>query len=210
MQTTHAKFNGKRGGFTLVEVMLAVGVIAISITAMVGLLASITASLNVSRHQNKAMMLIANVDTQLQMESFDKVYRWVQNPSTPYIIFFWDEYQNPDDPDNTSLTTLSSELVGNPKEPPSSTSLANGEGDVYRVVVSLYQNGLKGSRIEIDSMASYSGGGLPGSPDSYALSYIPIKVDIYAEPRSDITRDEGRKEINEQRLVYSDILMKLR
>ena len=199
-----------RKGFTLVEVMLAVGVIAVSITAMIGLLASITASLNVSRHQNKAMTLVSNVETTLQMQAFSTVYRWVQNPSTPYIIFFWDEYQNPDDPDNSSLLTMSSELVGTPKELPSNTRLSNGEGDVYRVIISLYQNGLKDQRIDVDSNMTYGGGGLPGSADSYALSYIPIKVDIYAEPRSNITRDEGTKEINEQRLVYSDIIMKLR
>lgn len=196
--------------FTLVEVMLAVGVIAISITAMIGLLASITASLNVSRHQNKAMSLLTNVETTLQMQPFSAVYRWVQNPAAPHIIFFWDQYQNPDDPDNSSLTTMSSELAGTPKEPPSSQQLAISEGDVYRVVVSLYQNGLKGQRIDIGSPATYTGGALPGGPDSYALSYIPIKVDIYAEPRGNITKDEGTKEINEQRLIYSDILMKLR
>ncbi len=204
------RLSKKRNAFTLVEVMLAVGVIAISITAMIGLLASITASLNVSRHQNKAMSLISNVETTLQMKSFDTVYRWVQNPASPYIIFFWDEYQNPDDPDNSSLMTMSSELIGTPKDPPNTTRLSKGEGDVYRVAVSLYQNGLKGQRIEIDSPSSYAGGNLPGGTETYALSYIPIKVDIYAEPRSDITRDEGTKEINEARLIYSDVLMKLR
>ena len=200
----------KRKGFTLVEVMLAVGVIAVSITAMIGLLASITASLNISRHQNKAMTLISNVETTLQMQSFDKVYSWVQNPATPYVMFFWDEYQNPDDPDNSSLATMSSELIGTPKEPPSGRNLANSEGDIYRVVISLYQGGLKGQRIEADSTMTYAGGSLPGAPELYVLSYIPIKVDIYAEPRNDSTRDEGSKEINEQRLIYSDNIMKLR
>ena len=71
-----ASFKTKRA-FTLVEVMLAVGVIAISITAMIGLLASITANLNVSRHQNKAMSLLTNVETTLQMKPFNTVYRWV-------------------------------------------------------------------------------------------------------------------------------------
>ncbi len=203
-------FSKKREGFTLVEVMLAVGVIAISITAMIGLLASITASLTISRQQNKAMSLISNVETTLQAQSFDTVYRWVQNPASPYIIYFWDEYQNADDPDNSSLMTMSSELIGTAKEPPNSTRLANGEGDVYRVAVSLYQKGLQGKRIELDSPATYAGGSLAGSAETYALSYLPIKVDIYAEPRSDITRGEGTKEINEARIIYSDVLMKLR
>ena len=200
----------KRKAFTLVEVMLAVGVIAISITAMIGLLASITASLTVSRHQNKAMSLISDVETTLQMKSFDTVYKWVQNPASPHIIFFWDEYQNPEDPDNSSLMTLSSEIVGHSKEPPSAVHLSKGEGDVYRIILTLYQSALKGKRLEIGSNSEYSSGGLPGSADTYALSYIPIKIDIYAEPRSNITRDEGTKEINEQRLIYSDILMKMR
>lgn len=204
-----ASFKTKRA-FTLVEVMLAVGVIAISITAMIGLLASITANLNVSRHQNKAMSLLTNVETTLQMKPFNTVYRWVQNPAAPYIIYYWDQYQNPEDPDNSSLITMSSELVGRPKEPPTPQDLSISQGDVYRIVVSLYQNGLKGQRVEIDSPTSYNGGALPGGPETYALSYIPVKVDIYAEPRSDITKNEGTKEINEQRLVYSDILMKLR
>lgn len=200
----------QKKAFTLVEVMLAVGVIAVSITAMIGLLASITASLNVSRHKNKAMSLFSNTETTLDMESFSKVYRWVQNPANPYVIYFWDEDQNPDDPDNPSLITMSSEIVGKPKEPPSSTHLARSRGDIYRVVISLYQGGLKGKRVEVDSTSTYSGGSLPGGVDSYALSYIPVKVDVYAEPRSDITRDTGKREINEQRLVFSDIIMKVR
>lgn len=203
-------FSKAKKAFTLVEVMLAVGVIAISITAMIGLLASITASLTVSRHQNKAMSLISDVETTLQMKSFDTVYKWVQNPASPHIIFFWDEYQNPEDPDNSSLMTLSSEIVGLSKEPPSAVHLSKGEGDVYRIILTLYQSALKGKRLEIGSNSEYSSGGLPGTPDTYALSYIPIKIDIYAEPRSNITRDEGTKEINEQRLIYSDILMKMR
>ncbi len=204
------KFSKKRSGFTLVEVMLAVGVLAISITAMIGLLASITASLTVSRHQNRAMSLLSNVETTLQAQSFDTVYRWVQNPASPHLIYYWDEYQDPENPDNSSLITMSSELVGTSKEPPNSTHLSKGEGDVYRVAISLYQNGLKGQRIDVNSVATYAGGSLSGGVESYALSYLPIKVDIYAEPRGDITRDEGTKEVNEARIVYSDILMKLR
>ena len=203
-------FSKAKKAFTLVEVMLAVGVIAISITAMIGLLASITASLNVGRNQNKAMALVSDVETTLQMQAFAAVYKWVQNPASPHIIFFWDEYQNPEDPDNSSLITMSSEIVGRSKEPPTAVHLSKGEGDVYRVVLTLYQNALKGKRIELGSNSEYSGGGLSGSVETYALSYLPIKIDIYAEPRSDITRDKGTKAVNEQRLIYSDILMKLR
>lgn len=203
-------FSKAHGGFTLVEVMLAVGVIAISISAMIGLLASITASLNVTKHRNKAIALVPNVETTLEAESFSKVYRWIQNPAVPYIIYYWDEYQNPDNPDNMSLITMSSELTGNPREVPSQARMSRIYGDVYRVVLSLYKSGLNGTHPYIGSNMEYSGGALPGTYDEYALSYIPIKIDIYAEPRSDITSGVGTKEKNEQRLVYTDIIMKLR
>ena len=58
----HFKQKTSRGAFTLVEVMLAVGVIAVSITAMIGLLSAITANLNQIRYQNKAVAIIANLD----------------------------------------------------------------------------------------------------------------------------------------------------
>ena len=41
-----------RGAFTLVEVMLAVGVMAIAISSMIGLLSAITANINQIRQQN--------------------------------------------------------------------------------------------------------------------------------------------------------------
>lgn len=75
----HFKQKTSRGAFTLVEVMLAVGVIAVSITAMIGLLSAITANLNQIRYQNKAVAIIANLETTLKMKSFAQVFDWVKN-----------------------------------------------------------------------------------------------------------------------------------
>ncbi len=201
----------QRKAFTLVEVMLAVGVIAISISAMIGLLAAITNNLNLIRQQNKAVSLLSNIETTLQMKKFDTVLRWVANPSEPYIIYFWDEYQNPDDPDNSSMLTFSSEDGGkSPKMPPSTEDLEKGEGEVYRVLLSLYQGGLKGQRVRIDDDSEYSGGAVSSDAQTYALSYIPIKVEILADPRDDIINGTGDPSTNEQRLIYEDIIMKMR
>lgn len=65
-----------RGAFTLVEVMLAVGVMAIAISSMIGLLSAITANINQIRQQNKAVTLVANVETILKEKNFDTVYQW--------------------------------------------------------------------------------------------------------------------------------------
>ena len=100
--------------------MLAVGVIAVSITSMIGLLGAITANITQIRHQQKAANCVALMETILRTKRFDEVFRWVSNPSQPYVVYFWDEYQNPDDPDNSSLMAVSSEDEGAiPNMPPS-------------------------------------------------------------------------------------------
>ncbi len=190
---------------------MAVGVIAVSVSAMIGLLAAITNNLNLIRQQNKAVSLISNIETTLQMKSFDTVLKWVSNPSDPYIIYFWDEYQNPDDPDNSSMLTFSSEDVGKtPKSPPAPGDIEKGEGEVYRVFLSLYQGGLKGQRVVIDDDSEYSDGPISADARTYALSYIPIKVEILADPRDNVVNGIGDASTNEQRLIYEDIIMKMR
>lgn len=187
------------------------GVIAISISSLIGLLGAITANINQIRYQNKAVALLADLETTLAMKHFDTVYRWVQNPGSPHVIYYWDEYQNPDDPDNSSLTTVSSELEGRrSKSPPNADELRNSEGEVYRVLVSLYQNGLKGKRVRINDNSEYSSGALGGDASSYALSYLPVKVEILVDPRDDIANGSGDETTNEQRRVYEDVMMKMR
>ena len=63
MMRIHPK--NRRGAFTLVEVMLAVGVMAIAISSMIGLLSAITANINQIRQQNKAVTLSDNGDIPL-------------------------------------------------------------------------------------------------------------------------------------------------
>ena len=201
----------RRGAFTLVEVMLAVGVMAIAISSMIGLLSAITANINQIRQQNKAVTLVANVETILKEKNFDTVYQWVLNPTEPHVIYFWDEYQNPDDPDNSSLVTISSEQEGMMSGmPPDNEHLKRSEGEVYRVLVSVYQEGLKGEKITVGDSAEYGGGALPGDSQMNAVAYLPIKVEILADPRDDIISGMGEESQNVQRRVYDDVVIKMR
>ena len=200
-----------RGAFTLVEVMLAVGVMAIAISSMIGLLSAITANINQIRQQNKAVTLVANVETILKEKNFDTVYQWVLNPTEPHVIYFWDEYQNPDDPDNSSLVTISSEQEGMMSGmPPDNEHLKRSEGEVYRVLVSVYQEGLKGEKITVGDSSEYGGGALPGDSQMYAVAYLPVKVEILADPRDDIISGMGEESQNVQRRVYDDVVIKMR
>lgn len=200
-----------RGAFTLVEVMLVVGVMAIAISSMIGLLSAITANINQIRQQNKAVTLVANVETILKEKNFDTVYQWVLNPTEPHVIYFWDEYQNPDDPDNSSLVTISSEQEGMMSGmPPDNEHLKRSEGEVYRVLVSVYQEGLKGEKITVGDSSEYGGGALPGDSQMYAVAYLPVKVEILADPRDDIISGMGEESQNVQRRVYDDVVIKMR
>ena len=200
-----------RGAFTLVEVMLAVGVMAIAISSMIGLLSAITANINQIRQQNKAVTLVAHVETILKEKNFDTVYQWVLNPTEPHVIYFWDEYQNPDDPDNSSLVTISSEQEGMMSGmPPDNEHLKRSEGEVYRVLVSVYQEGLKGEKITVGDSSEYGGGALPGDSQMYAVAYLPVKVEILADPRDDIISGMGEESQNVQRRVYDDVVIKMR
>ena len=59
-------FLKNKKGFTLVEVMLAVGVIAVSIASMIGLLGAITANITQIRHQQRAADCVAQMETTLR------------------------------------------------------------------------------------------------------------------------------------------------
>ena len=208
METNFAK---SKKGFTLVEVMLAVGVIAVSIASMIGLLGAITANIAQIRHQQRAADCVAQMETILRMKQFKDVYRWVSNPAEPYVVYFWTEYQNPDDPDNSSLMLVSSEDEGRvPNMPPTKEALENSEGDVYRALLTLYQSGLKGERATIGDDSEYGGGALAGDADSYALSYLPINMELLAEPRDNITVGRGDANVNEERRIFQGTIMKIR
>ena len=203
--------NAKKKAFTLVEVMLAVGVIAVSITSMIGLLGAITANITQIRHQQKAASCVTQMETVLRTKRFDDVFRWVSNPSQPYVVYFWDEYQNPDDPDNTSLIPRCSEDEGAvPNMPPSTDTLQNIDGDIYRVNLSVYQNGLKGEKVRLGDETEYGGGSVGGDPASYALSYLPLTIEVFAEPRQDITKGMGDAKVNEERRIFQGVITKLR
>jgi prepilin-type N-terminal cleavage/methylation domain-containing protein len=204
-------FLKNKKGFTLVEVMLAVGVIAVSIASMIGLLGAITANITQIRHQQRAADCVAQMETTLRTKRFSEVYRWVSNPAEPYVVYFWTEYQNPDDPDNSSLMLVTSEDEGRvPNMPPSKEALGNSEGGVYRALLSLYQSGLKGERVAVGGEGQYGGGALGGDETTYALSYLPINMELFAEPREDITLGQGDTRVNDERRVFQGIIMKMR
>jgi|GEM_PF-739979 len=203
-------FKSGKKGFTLIEVMVAVGVIAVSLTAMIGLLAAIMNNVNMIAYQTKALAIVNSLESELKEKSFKYVYENMGDTAKPYIIYFWEEYQNPDDMDNSSLMTVSSETPGKtPQTPPSKDDLENSVGEVYRVMVGPFQAGLVGEYCSIkQSDLQYSlGGTLPADVEDYGLFYLPLTLKVFVDPRDDILDSGGDETKNAQRLVVSDMVI---
>ncbi len=206
------QFKKSKSAFTLIEVMIAVGIVAVSLTALIGLLAAIVANVNQIRYQTKSLAIVSALETNLKMMPFAQVYDKMAKEMA-FTIYFWDEYQNPDDLDNRTTQLVCSEDANRKSgEPPSDSELKISKGEVYRVVVYPYKIGLKGELVDIESEDVYDGSSpLPGSHTNYALLNLPLSVKIFVDPRDDIVEGLGDPQLNDRRLVLSDIvIVKLR
>ena len=202
----------KRKGFTLVEVMIAVGILSVSLTALVALLSAVSAKVAEVRAQSKAISLVGDLEVILKSKSFDDVYSWVRNPRQPYVIYFWDEYSQFDRADDPSLVTISSETQGKrPSAPPTREDMDRSEGAVYRVLLSLSEDALAGRHVYLDNPAlEFGGGSLPESVEKYGEAFLPIKVQFLIDPPDDIISGMGDEDVNRQRTIHADLTIKMR
>jgi len=209
-------FRKNKSAFTLIEVMLAVGVIAISLTALMALLGSITASVTQIKKQDKAIAIMQMLEAQIKVMSFERVYSAVENPAVPYVIYFWEEYQNPDDLENQAVKIVSSEDKNKTQQtPPNPEEISERVvGDIYRAILTLDGEMLKDRFIDTDVIDTASVGYQPGGSlpdvDKYAEGYLPICARIMCDPRNDILDQTASEEENNQRQVMEETIMKLR
>ncbi len=206
--------NKPKKAFTLVEVILAVGVITMSLTALLALLASITSSVAQVRKQSKALTVIDHVSAIMKVTDFKTVYERHSDPSKTYLIYFWDEYENTNDLENTALILRSSEDNGRTAgEAPSDDELTDNVagGDVYRVLITLNSDMLEGRYLNADSTDGYvSGGALPTDVNSYIEACLPLRIEIFADPKFSILDESATDDENELRRITEDTIMKMR
>ena len=204
--------NLKKKAFTLIEVMIAVGVLSLSIAALIGLLSAVSTKVAEVRSASKAISLVNDLEVILKSKSFDEVYDWVKNPRQSYVIYFWDEYANDKDVNDPSLVCVSSEDRGrSPGAPPNGEELKRTEGNVYRVLLSLNEDALVGCHTELDSPdAEYNKGALPSDADKYGEAFLPITVEVLVDPINDIISGRGDDIQNKQRRVHTDLTIKMR
>jgi len=209
-------FRKNKSAFTLIEVMLAVGVIAISLTALMALLGSITSSVTQIKKQDKAIAIMQMLEAQIKVVPFERIYSAVENPSVPYLVYFWEEYQNPDDLENNAVNIVSSEDKNRTQQtPPDPEEIRDRVvGDIYRAMLILNGEMLKDRFIDTDvidtaSIGYQPGGSLP-AVEKYAEGYLPIRARIMCDPRGDILDQSASEEANNQRQVMEETIIKLR
>ena len=92
------KFSKKRkGGFTLIEVMVAVGIIAVSLTALIGLLAAILDNTKQIENQTAAISISSALESIIKQKDFNEVYEKMSRMEEPYVVYFWNQFQNPEE-----------------------------------------------------------------------------------------------------------------
>lgn len=202
----------KRKAFTLIEVMIAIGIIALSITSLVGLLSAISTKIADVNAQSKAISLSSDLQIMLKTKSFDEIYSWVKNPGMAHAVYFWEEFSNESEVSDPSLTTVNSELPGMKKgSPPEDDSLDKVKGNIYRVLLSVSSPDLIGRHVNLDSPEyEYAGGSLPENADKYGEAFLPIKAEFIMDPRDDIILGSGTEDQNRQRRIYVDRVIKMR
>ena len=76
--------------FSLIEVVLALGIFAFTVLTLIGLLPSFLNSINDLNELNQLSAISAKIDAYLQNQknAFDTVYRWVENGKSKTLLAY--------------------------------------------------------------------------------------------------------------------------
>lgn len=171
-----------RQGFSLVEVVLAIGVLAVAITALLGLLGPTLMAVKNVVDTNKATASMGSIDSFIQDQTpFNTVYGWLDGADaieSLYVITVQDDL----DSVNTRTVVLpEGELEASP--------------DRQNIIGTSFLVNLSKSRLLDGQVVAFPtdtnptppvyeyganrGAALPADPNDFALAYIPILVEIY-------------------------------
>lgn len=81
-----ARQNGGKMAFSLVEVIIAIGILGVSVLAIVAFLGSITQSTTTVMTTSIASRIANNIQAELDQTDIDQLYSLLDNPSTDKIV----------------------------------------------------------------------------------------------------------------------------
>ncbi|MDR2429305.1 MAG: prepilin-type N-terminal cleavage/methylation domain-containing protein [Puniceicoccales bacterium] len=189
-----------RAAFTLVEVMLAVGVLSLAILALVGLIGATFQQVEEIVETNRALAVASTVNATLdrpervggdkipnandkERSRFDIIYEYAKDAvDKRRLTLFHFTRQSTNTSGQTTVIPIVYRAPGDNFDK-TLYDAQDGTGPVYRIDISISPS-LTGLRIELDNEARqrdtiYTGGPLPGTSSNYALAYLPLLLEIY-------------------------------
>ncbi len=202
-----------KDGFTLVEVILAVGVIAMAIMALIGLLGTTFQQVQDVVETNQAIGVVTKVNAALDnprtvggekipnaetTTAFDAVYDFVKNAhgTNPVVLYYFQKEINFDNlGKETSIPVMYRAASDNFTQV--LYNQQGGTGSVFRVEIRI-SNLLENQRIFVDTStyeptdATYVAGSSLPDVNSYALAYLPLEVRVFPHDFSDNSLNASR------------------
>lgn len=170
-----------RRAFSLVEVVLAVGIFAVSIIALLGMLAPILRNVGNVVDTTEATAVVQKVNAYLQEADFTEIYTNVEGGRIGVLTVI--RYRDEGDETNPLLTRVV-DTTGTFDDPILSSNIGWSEGNTFKVLYkgAAFQdvNTIDGSTIQADSLPAI---------DQYAEAFLPLEIEIYLMPPLSVVAD---------------------
>ncbi len=169
-----------RSAFSLVEVVLAIGIVSFALLAIFGLFSHLSTQAAESAKTREAINSLASLRSFLDTEpDFDTVYGWAANQTADkelvHVTYGVDDAGDPATPDQATRTVSK---WFDPDQSASALAAANAvrEGSCVKAVLSGQSN--------LQPVTP-----LPATPTSYNSSYVVLSASLYALPEPSATLD---------------------
>ncbi len=161
--------NSRKNAFTLVEVVLAVGVISLSLLVLAAFLTRSTRNLVKIHSQDQAEALAGRLDGFLRDKDFHTVYSWVAENSRKVLIFY--TYRPDANLGDEESTVRESDYPGLQDE------LSRSIGPVLKIILKSSPLSLRHNGVDENESTHI----LPANPANFAEGYLALEAWVYAE-----------------------------
>ncbi len=156
-------------GFTLLEVVLAVGLLALSLLALAGLLAQSARNLSQARSRIQTEALASELEVFLQAKDFQTVYKWIAQ-DTSKVLFYYTVQSDANTGREPTNSLLRDSTYTNLQD-----ELSRSIGPVLKII-------LKNSPLShSSSTGSEDAASLPANSGDYLQGYLALEAWIYTE-----------------------------
>jgi type II secretory pathway pseudopilin PulG len=218
----------RRKGFSLVEVILSIGVLSLAILTLVGLVGATFLQVENIVRTNRALSVVGAFDAVLQtptliagkgvpnaskekVAKFDIIYDLFQKVVGAEVetFFYLNTELEKQGDSGVTLKTHGSLIIRDTTLSREKYNELHGVGPVFRIQVRLAEQQLKGQRISLDKETAlpldseYNGGALGITPDLYAPAYLPLFVEVFPHSFSNAAKTgQTERAILSQNIIY--------